>query len=364
MPPPGVSRFDLAFAMTDPQAVSKPMANRHALRNVRAFRQALLRWFAREGADYPWRQTSDPYAIMISEIMLQQTTIGAVVKNRRFERFLDTFPNLQSLAEAPETELLRAWEGLGYYNRVRNLQKAAQVILEEHKGVFPATPEGLEALPGVGRYTAGAVASFAFNYPAPIVDANVARVLSRLMDWREEIHTSQSQAKLWEWAGQLLDRAKSRSFNSALMELGQSHCSPHAPDCLRCPGRDFCITHEPEKLPLKKPKRATVKIDEHVLFVQKPSGTVLLAQEAGTRRKGFWKLPERSHDQLADFPLLGRRRYGITHHKVTMHIYRCSPSELPPPQEKAREQFHSSEDLRDLPMPSPFRKALRELLQA
>ena len=137
--------------MSDPQSVSKPIASRHALRNVRAFRRTLLNWFARYGADYPWRKTRDPYAILVSEIMLQQTTIGSVIQNRRFERFLDTFPDLHSLAEAPERDLLRAWEGLGYYNRIRNLQRAAQSILAEHRGVFPATPEGLESLPGVGQ---------------------------------------------------------------------------------------------------------------------------------------------------------------------------------------------------------------------
>ena len=350
--------------MSDPPNVSKPVASRHALRNVRAFRRALLQWFAQNGADYPWRRTSDPYEILISEIMLQQTTIRAVIQNRRFEKFLDAFPDLQSLARASERDLLRAWEGLGYYNRVRNLQKAALAVISEHEGTFPSTPEGLESLPGVGRYTAGAVASFAFNYPAPVVDANVARLLSRLLDWRVEIQTSESQNNLWSWAGQLLDRKAARSFNSALMELGQSHCSPHAPSCPRCPVRNFCVTREPEKLPLKKPRRASVKIDEHVIFVQKPSGPVLLAQEEGTRRKGFWKLPERNHEQLADFPLVGTRSYGITHHRVTMHIYRCSPSQLPPAEAKARERFHSSRELNDLPMPSPFRKALQELLRA
>ena len=132
--------------MSDPQSVSKPIASRHALRNVRAFRRTLLNWFERYGADYPWRKTRDPYAILVSEIMLQQTTIGSVIQNRRFERFLDTFPDLHSLAKAPERDLLRAWEGLGYYNRIRNLQGAAQSILAEHGGVFPATPEALESL--------------------------------------------------------------------------------------------------------------------------------------------------------------------------------------------------------------------------
>ena len=173
--------------MPDVPDVPKRVATRHPLRNIRAFRSALLRWFDESGTDYPWRRTTDPYAILVSEVMLQQTTIGAVIRNRRFERFLEKFPDLRSLAEAPESALLRTWEGLGYYNRVRNLQETARVILKDHDGEFPADPPGLESLPGIGRYTAGAVASFAFDYPAPIVEANISRVLSRLFDYREPV---------------------------------------------------------------------------------------------------------------------------------------------------------------------------------
>ncbi|MEC8942749.1 MAG: A/G-specific adenine glycosylase, partial [Verrucomicrobiota bacterium] len=212
--------------MPDVLPVPKPVATRHALRNVRAFRRALLRWFDQCGADYPWRRTTDPYAILVSEVMLQQTTIGAVIQNRRFERFLEEFPDLRALAGASESELLRSWEGLGYYNRVRNLQKTARTILETHGGVFPADPSVLESLPGIGRYTAGAVASFAFDHPAPIVEANITRVLSRLFSYREPIDTPDSRSQLWSWAEALLPPCNARAFNSAFMELGQSHCSP------------------------------------------------------------------------------------------------------------------------------------------
>lgn len=348
--------------MPDVLPVPKPVATRHALRNVRAFRSALLRWFDECGADYPWRQTTDPYAILISEVMLQQTTIGAVIQNRRFERFLEKFPDLRSLAEASESELLRSWEGLGYYNRARNLQKTARAILEDHGGVFPADPSVLESLPGIGRYTAGAVASFAFDHPAPVVEANIARVLSRLFSYREPIDTPGSRSQLWSWAEALLPICNARAFNSAFMELGQSHCSPRSPHCLQCPINDFCTTREPSTLPLKKLRRRTEEVDEHVLFVCKGGGPVLLAREEGSRRKGLWKLPERSYDQLADFPLLATRRYDITHHKVTMRIYRCPLSQLPPASRGTTEEFHCSTTLQDLPMPSPFRRALADLL--
>ena len=362
MPPHPLSRFDLPSAIPDVTPVSKPVATRHALRNVRAFRGALLRWFDKNGADHPWRQTTDPYAILVSEVMLQQTTVRAVIQNRRFERFLKEFPNLHTLARAPENKLLRAWEGLGYYNRVRNLQKAARVILEKYDGEFPSEPRSLESLPGIGRYTAGAIASFAFGYPSPIVEANITRLLSRLFDWRKPAATPESQSQLWSWAETLLPSRDARSFNSALMELGQSHCSPRSPSCPQCPVRDFCATRNPENLPLKQPRRQWIEVDEHVVLVRKHDGPVLMAREEGTRRKGLWKLPERDQDQLVDFPLLATRRYGITNHKVTLYIYHCTPSQLPPASKNAREKFHSSRNLRTLPMPSPFRRALADLL--
>lgn len=340
----------------------KPQAKRHPLRNARAFRKAILSWFSEHGADYPWRRTSDPYQILVSEIMLQQTTVGAVIQNRRFERFLETFPDLETLAQATEEELLRTWEGLGYYNRVRNLQKTARAVLEDHEGTFPPDAAKLETLPGVGRYTAGAIATFAFDQRTPIVEANIARVLARLFDLSEAIDTTAGQRHLWTWATALVSPQQPRLYNSGLMELGQTHCAPRSPDCLNCPVQDFCQSRDPASLPRKRPKRNTVAVTEHVVFVQRRDGAVLLAQESGARRKGLWKLPERSHDQIADLPLLATRKYGITHHRVTLHIYRCSPGQLPPNDSNCEEQFHPAATLPKVPMPSPFRRALDALL--
>lgn len=351
--------------MPDRRPVLKPRATQDARRHRRAFRAALLRWFEANGADYPWRRTSDPYAILVSEVMLQQTTVAAVLQNRRFERFLASFPDLATLAAAGEQELLRAWEGLGYYNRVRNLQKTARAVLVDHGGRFPSTPDALEALPGVGRYTAGAVATFAFNRPVPIVEANIARVLTRLFDHREPIDTARSREQLWSWAADLVPPPNARAFNSALMELGQTHCSPAALRCLSCPVNRFCRTREPEALPVKSPKRHTVAVTEHVLFVRKRNGEILLAREDGRRRRGLWKLPERPPQQAARFPLLATRTYGITHHRVTLHIHRCPASRLPARPDgavAATEQFHPASALAALPMPSPFRRALEALL--
>ncbi|NNC90549.1 MAG: A/G-specific adenine glycosylase [Akkermansiaceae bacterium] len=340
----------------------KPPATKSPLKNRRAFQGALLRWFADCGRDYPWRRTTDPYAILVSEVMLQQTTVGAVLRNRRFERFLDDFPDLASLAAAPEPALLKAWEGLGYYNRVRNLQKTAQAVLADHAGVFPSDPARLATLPGVGRYIAGALATFAFNRPVPVVEANIARVLTRLFDAREPIDTAAGREQLWEWAAALVPAGDPRLFNSALMELGQSHCSGKSPACLPCPVRAFCKTRRPGDLPVKKPKRETVVLTEHVLFARRRNGALLLSREEGARRRGLWKLPERPAEAVADLPRLATRKYSITHHRVTLHIHRCPPAAVPPPPDGAVERFHPPGDLAELPMPSPFRKALEALL--
>ncbi|MCL4164472.1 UNVERIFIED_CONTAM: hypothetical protein GTU68_066794, partial [Idotea baltica] len=212
----------------------------HSLKDLKIFQDCLLDWFSREGKSYPWRNTRDPWGILISEIMLQQTTVASVIANRRFEKFLEEFPDLDSIANAPEEQILRAWEGLGYYNRVRNLQKTARFLVDNKQGLFPKSALELETLPGIGKYTAGAVSSFAFNEPSPIVDGNIARVLSRLFDYREPIDSSQGQKQLWKWAGQLLDQKSPRLFNSAIMELGQSYCAAREARCEACPVRKFC----------------------------------------------------------------------------------------------------------------------------
>ena len=216
-------------------AVLKPDCSSSALADTEGFRSVLREWFEREGQTHPWRETKDPWAILVSEVMLQQTTIGAVRANRRFENFLYEFPTLEAIASAPEEKLLKAWEGLGYYYRVRNLQKTALTVISQWGGTFPRTASEIETLPGVGPYTAGAVASFAFNVAAPIVDGNVARVFARIFDDGTEVDSTKGMQQLWRWAAELLDAEHPRIYNSALMEVGQVYCRPRKPDCLNCP---------------------------------------------------------------------------------------------------------------------------------
>lgn len=337
------------------EEVFKATAKESPLGDGERFREALVGWFEREGVWHPWRETREPWAVLISEVMLQQTTVAAVRAGRRFERFWEEFGDLEVMAGASEEALLKAWEGLGYYNRVRNLQKTARVVLEEYGGRFPETVGELEGLPGVGQYTAGAIASFAFGKAAPIVDGNVARVLARMMDYWEPVDGTVGRRQLWEWAGELLDRERPREFNSGLMELGQTYCRPRKPDCLSCPVAGWCLTREPEELPVKKAKVKTVEVVEHALLARS-GGRVLLAKEGGSRRRGFWRLPLRSEEEVADLEVVKTSKYAITKHRVTLCLYDCGAAV--PGGVSEGEEWFGAEEIEALPMASPMRKAL------
>ncbi|MDB6135446.1 MAG: dna glycosylase [Verrucomicrobiales bacterium] len=323
------------------------------------FQSRLLAWFRSEGRDYPWRRTRDPYAILVSEMMLQQTQIATVLGRGYYQRWMEAFPDVVSLAAAPEPEVLRVWEGLGYYSRARNLHKTAQAVLTEHGGVFPRSVEGLLTLPGIGRYTAGAVASFAWNLPAALVDGNVARVLTRLLACDEEIDRPAVQQKLNDWAAALLNRDEPRLHNSAIMELGQRICTPRAPACLICPVRSVCASAGPDavKRPRKRAARETVLVTEHALFALR-KGKLLLHQESGRRRQGLWKLPERSTDEVHGLPEILTAPYTITHHRVTLHVYESREAIAGP-----GETWHPLAEVEALPMPGPYRKALNRIME-
>ncbi len=326
------------------------------------FQEAIISWFRLEGRDYPWRQTLDPYAILVSEMMLQQTQIATVIGRGYFHKWLELFPSPQALAQAGEAELLRAWEGLGYYNRARNLQKAAQVICQEFGGTFPADLETLSKLPGLGPYTAGAVATFAFDLPAAIVDANICRVLARLFNYRKPVDATAGHRQIWQWARSLVPLKNSRLYNSGLMELGQRICLSRQPCCLRCPVSQWCAGRDanPTELPVKSPKRRTVLVQEHAIFALH-QGKLLLHQESGSRRRGLWKLPLRDTSVLtaALAPLLLTSRYTITHHRVALAVYDF-PGAVP----EAGDSWQPVEKIAGLPMPSPFRRVLDQLLPA
>jgi A/G-specific adenine glycosylase len=336
--------------------VLKPIARHTPLEAPDEFRKALRNWFDKNGKDYPWRRTTNPYAVLVSEVMLQQTQIATVLGRGFYTRFLERFPDVHSLAAAEDDVLLKAWEGLGYYRRARMLRESAKAVIERHGGEFPADSAALLALPGIGRYTAGALLSFAFDQPAPLVDGNVARVLARLFDRADPVDSGPMLKWLWETAEGLLDRDHPRIYNSALMELGQTHCRPGVPDCLSCPVAAFCTAKEPSTLPVKAKRQAIEEIDEHAIHAVS-EGRVLLSRQGKGRREGMWRLPLRDGEELAGLALLHRRKYGITRYRVTLHVYRCPAAVAGP-----GDAWIDLETLESLVMPPADRAALAAVL--
>jgi A/G-specific adenine glycosylase len=338
------------------------MPKQSPLQRPEAFAKSLGAWFAANAKDYPWRRTTDPYAILVSEMMLQQTQIPTVLGRGYYARWMERFPDVLTLAAAAEADVLRTWEGLGYYRRARFLQQMARTVKERHNGVFPGTLEEIHALPGVGRYTAGAVMSFAYDKAAPIVDGNVARVLARLFNDPTPVDSTEGQVKLWERAESLVQAAPSaRAHNSALMELGQTVCRVSSPACQHCPVQKYCLAEDPASLPVKGARAAATEVTERVFFHRTDEG-VLLQQETGARRTGLWKLP--ALPECEKLPgVLHKSRYTITRYRVTLWVH-----DVPPMKKRAALgenqsiQLISHDDLANLPMPSPYRRALNALL--
>ena len=292
--------------------------------------------------------------------MLQQTQIATVLERGFYARWMERFPDFATLAAASESDVLSAWQGLGYYRRARNLQRLAQTVVSEHGGEFPNDPAVIRSLPGIGPYTAGAVCSFAFGLAEPIVDGNVARVLARIDNDATPIDSTAGTRRLWDRARELVRSTDDpRALNSALMELGQTICRPTKPACEVCPVRAFCRATEPESLPVKSTRTEITAITERVFFYRNEVG-VLLEQETGSRRTGLWKLPalpEAHHDQPPS--VLLKASYGITRYKVTLWVH-AQPGQGKWPE---THRYIPLTELAALPMPSPYRKALERLLK-
>jgi A/G-specific adenine glycosylase len=269
--------------------------------DLNRFRDALLGWYRRNRRDLPWRRTLDPYAIWVSEIMLQQTRVAAVIAH--YNRFLKRFPSVHRLAAARESSVLGHWSGLGYYRRARNLHAAAKAVVREHRGVFPRTSAGLQALPGIGRYTAAAIASIAFDEPSAVVDGNVERVISRL--WGRTV----SGNRLWEAAAEMLASEHPGEFNQAMMELGATVCAPAEPNCLACPVRSFCRTQG--RHPARR--KATRQVKREIAYALEQDGnSVRLVQRGASEplMPGMWELPQ--VDVQTQHQLLFSLRHSIT----------------------------------------------------
>ncbi len=324
-----------------------------------AIAQALVDWFTEVGKDYPWRRTTDPWAILVSEIMLQQTTIPTVLP--RYTPWMAQFPTPAKLAAASEEEALRSWEGLGYYRRVRALQAAARAIVERHGGRFPEDEAAIRALPGIGDYTAGALLSFAYNRPAPLVDANVARVFARLENDPTPIDSPAGRRAHWAMAARLVHRKSPRAFNSALMELGQSICRTGEPDCLLCPIRRWCkaVGHSPAALPVKLPRKAVTSLEHWDIWLLTEQGLLMEKQAAGARHEGLYRLPRREATEVAHLPLLCEQKYSVTRYRVTRHLHRAEDGQFTP---REGECFLPPAQLPGIPMASPDRKLVEAFL--
>lgn len=316
----------------------------------------MLDWYVRFRRPLPWRATSDPYRIWVSEVMLQQTRAVAVIPY--YERFLARFPDLRSLAEAPEPELLAAWAGLGYYSRVRNLQKAAREVLAAG-GRFPGEYERIRALPGIGDYTAAAVASIAFGLPYPVLDGNVVRVLARITSEAGDVKAQVTRHRLQEAAERLLDVRRPGDFNQALMELGATICLPRRPACPDCPVATCCQARAAgieEQLPMKRGGRASLRLTRTILLIQRGEAVLLRQRPAGEPKlAGFWELPEEVQIPAARLgATVCTFRHTITHHIYQVQVRRAAIARAP----KAFRWVERS-SLCELPLTTETRKALQ-----
>ncbi len=352
------------------------------------FSPALLGWYRAARRVLPWRERQgDAYAVWISEIMLQQTTVAAVIGF--YNRWMERFPTLESLAEADPDEVLRYWAGLGYYSRARNIKRAAEMVVLNHGGILPNTVDELLRLPGIGRYTAGAVASIAYEVDAPIVDANVVRVLCRVDGLQSEKASTDSalQVKLWERAEALIPPGEAREFNQAMMELGALVCSPRAPACDRCPVASWCVARAsgaPESYPsVSRAKEwrtarhaaAAVFSQGKFLIVKRPADALHWA--------GFWELPRAVASEGESLPECAARAlretvgldavigadFGTVNHTVTVTKIALSGFQAiltrleQSPQRRQAQDFAwiGFDDLQEYAISSPHRKLISRL---
>jgi A/G-specific adenine glycosylase len=310
---------------------------------IRKIRAPLLRWYDTNRRDLPWRRSSDPYAIWISEAMLQQTRVETVIPY--WERFLEVFPNVESLAEAPLDDIYTVWTGLGYYSRARNLKQAAETIVAEHDGQLPETADALRELRGIGRYTAGAVASIAFDREEPLVDGNVIRVFTRLLGIRQESTAKAVIDRLWAIAADLVRGPRPGDLNQALMELGATICTPRNPACTACPIRKRCdarLHGDAEALPVKKKKPRPKPMRAVAAWIERGGKILTVRRPENGLMAGLWELPggeiglgDEAKDRLEailrtavgletrDAESVGRIEHVFTHRRLEVEVFRC-----------------------------------------
>ena len=348
-------------------------------------RRSLRAWYRRHRRDLPWREADSSYAVLVSEFMLQQTTVATVLPY--FARFLERFPTVQTLADADEDAVRAAWSGLGYYRRARNLQAAARALVRDHDGELPADYDALRALPGVGDYTAAALASIVHGISHAVVDGNVIRVLARLTAYGESVSRAPSKRALQDLADRLLDRESSGDWNQAMMELGATVCTPRAPSCTVCPWEKACLAHairDPERFPRKDPARVTVPVERAVGVLRRGDRVLLIRRSDPQLLDGTWEFPgldvtEALSAQTALHRYLttdlswqtwvgaelARVKHAITHRRITVRAFAVH-AEPAPRARKNERAWVSAAELAGYPtssMTSKLFKAMEKLLE-
>jgi A/G-specific adenine glycosylase len=346
------------------------------------FRRRLLAWYGRNARELPWRRDRDPYRVWVSEIMLQQTTVAAV--RPYFERFIAALPTIESLAAAHEDVVLRLWEGLGYYRRARQLHRAAKTIVAEHGGRFPRDAEAVRRLPGIGRYTAGAILSIAFDQRSPILEANTVRLLSRLLAYRGDTGRAAAQRLLWQAAEAILPVRGAGRFNQALMELGSQICRPREPDCPKCPVMTLCPTQRDglhEQIPALRRRPQIEQVREAAVIIRRRGRVLLVRSGEGERWAGYWDFPRFSCDRgdvaptpaeliaktLARTGIVIKRsqhlttlRHTVTRFRIKLDCFEAKfESARRPPRSAEELQWPRPNELADYPLNSTGRKLAR-----
>lgn len=347
------------------------------------FARQLLAWFKRKARVLPWRRTRDPYRIWVSEIMLQQTQVVTVVAY--YQRFMARFEDVESLAAAPEEEVLRLWEGLGYYRRARQMHQAARLIVSEHGGALPPDSKTLQALPGIGRYTAGAILSIAHDAREPILEANTIRLLSRLAAYREDPTKGAGQKFLWNLATELLPEKHTGTFNQALMELGATLCTPRQPRCDECPVAAFCQTRElglQESIPAPARKTQYEDLLEAAVVIWRKGKVLVRRCEPNERWAGLWDFPRFAiacrgggalREELAEKvreltgvtiepgQRLATIKHGVTRFRITLACHEAQFVSSTRRPKNAEQSWLSPEKLTELPLSVTGRKISRLL---
>jgi A/G-specific adenine glycosylase len=345
---------------------------------LRPFRRKLRAWFERNARDLPWRRTRDPYAVWVSEIMLQQTQVETV--KPYFERFMPALPTINALAAAEEQQVLRLWEGLGYYRRARQLHAAAKKIVAEHDGRFPTDPDAVSRLPGIGRYTAGAILSIAFDQRRPILEANTVRVFSRLLAYEGQIITAAAQKLLWAAAEAVLPAKDVGQFNQALMELGSEVCRGRSPLCEQCPVAALCEARRlglQNEIPRPKPRPQFEDVNEAAVLVRRRGRVLVIQWPEGRRWAGLWDFPRfvtrgskpsELHRELVDNVLKmtgvtispGEHRktirHGVTRFRITLNCYEADYVSHNGGGEGFEQKWIRASELDHLPLSSTGRK--------